>query len=271
MKKIQDSFVRSGGVRLTNTATWTMRETASFENDISGPVAEIQSIKGNTIKWNQLVPYHIETQTNKGITITNNGDGSYTFSGTTSVRVDIDIKTNVKSIAGHKYLMLGFTSEAENINGYSRAYEYRSYGMSNYEISTDYGQGGVFYEETENQNRYLYFVINSEKQELTLNDIKCYPQLFDLTLMFGDGNEPTTVEEFRAMFPLDYYDYDAGSLKNVHVDSIHTVGFNALNINSTEDMSEITYDQNQQRDFKENTFIVGMSRNNMISKDNVTS
>lgn len=35
---------------------------------------------------------------------------------------------------------------------------------------------------------------------------------FDLTQMFGSGNEPATVEEFEAMFPLDYYPYNAGEL-----------------------------------------------------------
>ena len=32
-----------------------MRETAGEDNDISGPVAEIQSIKGKTIVFNQKI------------------------------------------------------------------------------------------------------------------------------------------------------------------------------------------------------------------------
>jgi hypothetical protein len=32
--------------------------------------------------------------------------------------------------------------------------------------------------------------------------------------MFGSGNEPTK-EEFDAMFPLHYYPYDAGTVKNL--------------------------------------------------------
>lgn len=35
--------------------------------------------------------------------------------------------------------------------------------------------------------------------------------IFDLTQMFGSGNEPSTVDEFRALFPLDYYPYNAGT------------------------------------------------------------
>ena len=35
-------------------------------------------------------------------------------------------------------------------------------------------------------------------------------QIIDLTQMFGSGNEPSTVEEFRTLFPNDYYAYNAG-------------------------------------------------------------
>jgi len=48
----------------------------------------------------------------------------------------------------------------------------------------------------------------------------------DLTLMFGAGNEPETVEEFEAMFPLSYYDYNPGELVNVAATGVKTVGFN---------------------------------------------
>lgn len=50
--------------------------------------------------------------------------------------------------------------------------------------------------------------------------------VFDLTRMFGAGNEPSTVEEFRALFPISYYSYDPGSLLNFKGTGIKTVGFN---------------------------------------------
>ena len=50
--------------------------------------------------------------------------------------------------------------------------------------------------------------------------------LFDLTLMFGAGNEPSTVAEFEAMFPLPYYGYNEGELISVAAEGIETVGFN---------------------------------------------
>ena len=46
----------------------------------------------------------------------------------------------------------------------------------------------------------------------TTNSIIVYCfMLCDLTQMFGAGNEPETVEEFRALFPKDYYAYNAGT------------------------------------------------------------
>lgn len=42
---------------------------------------------------------------------------------------------------------------------------------------------------------------------VTLTDFVVTPQLFDLTEMFGAGNEPKTVAEFRQRFPNEYYPY----------------------------------------------------------------
>ena len=40
-----------------------------------------------------------------------------------------------------------------------------------------------------------------------VNNLVFKPQLFDLTEMYGAGNEPATVEEFKAKFPNEMYDY----------------------------------------------------------------
>lgn len=47
-------------------------------------------------------------------------------------------------------------------------------------------------------------------------DVSVYEdvQCIDLTEMFGAGNEPTTIVEFKAMFPHWYYPYCAGSVLN---------------------------------------------------------
>lgn len=51
----------------------------------------------------------------------------------------------------------------------------------------------------------------------------------DLTLMFGAGKEPATVAEFTKMFPLDYYDYNAGEIIPFAGQNLVTTGFNLFN------------------------------------------
>ena len=67
------------------------------------------------------------------------------------------------------------------------------------------GQGEIF---TNNKlplkdiTRSYFYIVNPSGYTFT-----CGPQLFDLTEMFGAGNEPTTVAEFREKFPDDLYPY----------------------------------------------------------------
>ena len=58
--------------------------------------------------------------------------------------------------------------------------------------------------------------------------------VYDLTRMFGAGNEPATVAEFEALFPESYYPYDAGSLLSVNIEGIESAGM-------TRDMPVSTY------------------------------
>lgn len=44
--------------------------------------------------------------------------------------------------------------------------------------------------------------------------------LFDLTKIFGSGNEPSTPEEFEAIFPNDYYPYNEGELMSMSVNDV---------------------------------------------------
>lgn len=53
--------------------------------------------------------------------------------------------------------------------------------------------------------------------------------LFDLTVIFGAGNEPSTVEEFEAMFPGDYYPYSEPEVVHAGVETVESVGRNLFN------------------------------------------
>ena len=51
-------------------------------------------------------------------------------------------------------------------------------------------------------------------------------QIFDLTAMFGSGNEPSTVEEFEKIFPADYYPYNAGEIISAGTEEVVEQGAN---------------------------------------------
>lgn len=53
--------------------------------------------------------------------------------------------------------------------------------------------------------------------------------LFDLTAIFGAGNEPSTVEEFETMFPDDYYPYSEPEVVHAGVETVESVGKNSTN------------------------------------------
>ena len=44
--------------------------------------------------------------------------------------------------------------------------------------------------------------------------------IVDLTILFGSGNEPSTVEEFEKIFPADYYPYNAGEIVSAGVTEV---------------------------------------------------
>lgn len=72
---------------------------------------------------------------------------------------------------------------------------------------------------------YFFFDSLSVGDTVKLRNV----QLFDLTRMFGPDNEPSTVEEFEAMFPADYYPYNEGELLSMGVNEVMEQGKNLLN------------------------------------------
>lgn len=139
------------------------------------------------------------TRTISGVTFTNNGDGSVTIDGTSTHQYYSEIVIPIDGslfIPGHVYLN---GTIAGDFAGFVALYGpvAKDYIMEPQHIYT-FPSGKDF-----NKFRYIIRV----RKGMTANNYKCTPQPFDLTKMFGAGNEPKTVAEFRAKFPNDYYPY----------------------------------------------------------------
>ena len=141
------------------------------------------------------------TQTKSGITATNNGDGSWTINGTATKSDYINFSDyQITSIVGgHKILICG---NKENSNF--------GMGLLNQSIiDTGTGAIGIF-----NQNAEKYWGIAWESGAV-INNVTIYPQLFDLTAMYGAGNEPKTLADFRKDYSESYYPYSPIQTKNL--------------------------------------------------------
>lgn len=204
--------------------------------------AYIERIKGNTVAWNQLVKNGDFgsgttgwTPTNGTITA-NNNECTYTVTTTgigTSLAQTLD---NV--VLGHKYyisLSVKYNNHVPNETGnlapafgFGGKYIYEE----NFSLGTYKRVSGIITTTSDAKTLGLYLRTQSNGGAVgdTINIKNII--VFDLTLIYGDGNEPETAEEFEADYerwfgkPLSYEAYDEGSLRPVLMQSVKTTGFN---------------------------------------------
>lgn len=139
------------------------------------------------------------TRTVSGVTFTNNEDGSVTVNGTSTHQYYSEIAITIDDslfIPGHVYL-----------NGTASG-EFAGFVALYGKVAKDWLIGPQTIRTLPSGKDFTKFryIIRVGKGK-TANNYICTPQLFDLTEMFGAGNEPKTVAEFKAKFPNDYYPY----------------------------------------------------------------
>lgn len=199
-------------------ALWKLNQgiTYQFEEDsepayqktipTGAQMASVKQIGGKAIVWNQLIDsnWFINSTSKEGVSFNNdNGLVTITENGErTSTSYSSAMKNNPSVTKGHKYYISGFYDDKHllsNGNGFSSIVECLDSGTTDLRIS------------------------------IKINDVLPITlpiQLFDLTKMFGAGNEPSTVEEFEAMFPEDYYPYNKGEIVNASVTEVVNKGKN---------------------------------------------
>lgn len=152
------------------------------------------------------------TQTVNGITYTvDKVNGTITANGTATA--ESDYKADIALNNAESYTNGGGTKIPSRLLflGCPIGGSQTTYGLYNNWVSSgvvDTGNGGIT--DTTSDKYYEYYRFNLRitiKQGYTANNLTFKPQLFDLTEMYGSGNEPATVEEFKSKFPNDLYDY----------------------------------------------------------------
>lgn len=134
--------------------------------------------------------------TKSGVTTTNNGDGSITINGTATASTHINCTPLYpQENNGHVFYIC-----ANNTTMSSSTWRY---GLLNQSGLYDEGSGKIG--KTDASKATSTGIVFAK--DVVFNNVIIKPQIIDLTEMYGAGNEPTSVAEFKEKFPDDLYPY----------------------------------------------------------------
>jgi len=214
-----------------DNAKFNYRSTAgsqSVASQANGDLATIEALYGDSLVWNQLV--HETSFTNTKVDTENTRYiliQYQTTSNTTVLWTGGDVAGI--SVVDNTYYSLRKTAPADT-NGYWRI-KVNGVTTDTQIIRTEgWKEGGVIVD-TIIPNHVYYIRLHVKTCDSTtvggvnIDNI----QVFDLSLMFGLGKEPTLAEfeTFLAnYFPRHDYAYNEGEILNIKSNGIKTVGFN---------------------------------------------
>ena len=178
----------------------------------SAPYATVSKIGGMTRKCDNLLSIpNSGTETQKGLTLTYNGDGTFTINGTATAEAVFFYRTNVKLSKGDYFLKTN--GRGMGWNSYWSGYSNEQTGKHDWDV------GSGIKITSENNTFTLFVQIPSGK---TLNNVVFKPMI----------NEGTTA--------LPYEPYFKG-LRDTKVTAVKSVGANLLNLNTLIVTSNNTY------------------------------
>lgn len=153
-----------------------------------------RALIANTNPIQLLNPKIFRNVTHNGITSVAK-DGIITLNGTAIEILYLAVQIpGLYVTAGHKMLITGCPAGGT-------VSTYYLYDTDDYRNGRDFGDGKI-YTIDKDRSTYIYIYIGKGQ---TVTNLQFKPQFYDLTAMFGAGNEPTTVAEFREKFPNDIY------------------------------------------------------------------
>lgn len=219
-------------------ALWKLNQGISykFEEDseavyqkevpFGAKLASVKRIGGKTIVWNQLLNCDaLKADLSRMYDVTND-DGIYTLIAKgigNRAQQTIQVKQN------HIYLMKAVTNE---VDGNSVEFYPHSYGNAMANMAQCYNKGEGWkriYQIIKagyTGGLLFQFYLHASEYPATMQYKAGSFQVFDLTQMFGAGNEPSTVEAFEAMFPEESYSYNVGELLSASVSEVVEQGKN---------------------------------------------
>lgn len=209
-----------GGRPYYDDAEFSFRASAGSDTSIKDGMASIKELHGNSVVWNQLRgnAEGVSDDSKYGLTILTAIDSPYISIVGTPTHDDIiaynaGIFPAINGIEGHKYVgaIRGNTHVSLIV-----------YGGADFATAS----AGIF---TCISSSALNFVPQiKNKVGVSINEEVAF-LCYDLTLMFGAGNEPVTIDEFYARMPIgvDMSAYNEGEVIHLTAEGIKSIGDNA--------------------------------------------
>nr|DAK90115.1 MAG TPA: hypothetical protein [Caudoviricetes sp.] len=191
-----------------------MSRKAGGDNQIEDGSASIKRIKGYSVVWNQLCKDKIQPVTISGVTISCEND-LWSFSGHSTGYPYYNLSNMVLN-EGHKYILLEKNIKVKRVLGY------RAINTNNRLENKNIQPNSVFSPLKNSNSIEVAMDLNAEYDELRKLKI------FDLTQMFGSGNEPTTPDDFAKRLGYDsiddvpYIPYNEGEIVSSFAEGIKT-------------------------------------------------
>lgn len=197
--------------------------------------ATIEKVKGKSVVWNQIMRIvAVETQFDPqiySITFSGNAIAVTKREGGTINKDYLIITFTNNFVASRKYLLIYNLNRSDGENAEhnmigSGIYDGTKYHDLIQTSKSDY----KFFSPTESFTSTSVQVGQLVTEGIALS-YTLEPVIHDLTQMFGEGNEPTTIEEFYARIPLNVTnEYNEGEIVSYNgANELKSVGFNAFN------------------------------------------
>lgn len=227
-----DGYYETMGVGVASNVKGSVDEDTDFlyrktggdkADNIRSGNATITSLKGNTILFNQKIEHSVSLFRTISIDtpISYNKSQNLYYATVSSASTSTDVVlTSSTLISNHVYLFDYNSSNALfNVHAFDkdgdsiRIKKSTATGVTYIFTGNDFGKV-QFYRKYDAKNRNYTFGF----------------ALFDLTEIFGEGNEPMDIDYFKEMFPSGFPNtyYNLQQIVNADIDTIETIGFNQV-------------------------------------------
>lgn len=210
-----------GGRPFINNAEFTFRATADKNNSVTDGMATITKLMGNSVVWNN--PWQVNNYNNQATGVTAEWDDAHSVIAVYGT-LNADSSSDQNIYGAFRELSTNKNDKWAIISNGSKHYMLYTYGAVS--MGTDKSSVIAVANSTGTFNISLRPIdgvaVGTQIQE------NITPEIVNLTKMFGEGNEPTTIEEYYLRKPIGVEGIKVeGEVFNMNAKCIKSVGDNA--------------------------------------------